>query len=275
MEIDSTDQSKPEATPTFEEAQASQPTQVSEPRPQGWTYWDVVVVTGFAIGAQMFVYVAGVIALLLIGQARGGTATLFDGMTRVSFVLPVQILWWALVFWVIYRVVRARDPRPFRLAIGWVRPARPIGVYLSGGAFLALSVAVFAWALPSPRKHMPMEQLFRDPFSASVLAVFGVSIAPVIEELLFRGFLYPVVARAHGAAVAVVGTALLFSVVHAPQYGWAWQNLLLLTYVGVAFGTIRAVSGTLVPSTLVHAAYNFTLFVGLFAASDRFRHLNF
>ena len=273
MESDPIDLPKSDLPPALEEAPACHP---SGPQPQGWTYWDVVVVTGFAIGAQMFVYLAGVIVLLLIQHVHGGTSTtLFDRMTRVSFVLPVQMVWWALVFWVIYRVVRARDPRPFRLAIGWVRPVLPIGAYMSGGALLALSVAGFAWLLPSPRKHMPMEQLFRDPLSASVLAVFGVSIAPLIEELLFRGFLYPVVARAHGARAAVLGTALLFSLVHAPQYGWAWQNLVLLTYVGVVFGTIRAVSGTLVPSTLVHSAYNLTLFVGLYASSDRFRNLNF
>lgn len=247
----------------------------AEPAPQGWTYWDVLVVTAFAIGAQVLVYVAGMLLFLVIREARGGTFSFSDVVTHASFVLPVQAAWWALVFWVVYRIVRARDPRPFWHAVGWVRPALPVGVYLSGGVLLALSVAAFAWLLPKPTRRMPIEELFRDPTSAFLLAGFGVLIAPAIEELLFRGFLYPVIERANGVVAAVLASAALFSLVHAPQYGGAWQNMLLLGYVGVVFGTIRAVARSLVPSTLVHAAYNLTLFIGLYAASDRFRNFNF
>ena len=100
-------------------------------------------------------------------------------------------------------------------------------------------------------------------------------IAPAVEELLFRGFLFPVIERANGTRAAVLGTSVLFSLLHAQQYGWNWQNLVVLSYVGIVFGTVRAISGSLVPSTLIHASYNLTLFVGLYAASDRFRQFNF
>ena len=246
------------------------------PPPAGWTYWDAVVVVVLAIVAQVVVYVAGLSVVAIVATLRGQSlVTVMEAATRVWFVLPVQIVWWAMVLWIIYKVVRARDPRPFRDAICWFRPALPLGTYLSGGALLAFSVAGLAWLLPKPQKHMPMEELFRDPLSASLLAVFGVLVAPIIEELLFRGFLYAVVARVNGVLAAVLTTAALFSLVHAPQYGWAWQNLLILAYVGIVFGAIRARSGSVVPSTLVHAAYNLTLFVGLYAASDRFRNLRF
>ena len=241
--------------------------------PRGWSYWDLLVVLGFSIGAQLLVYVGAV--LLTLAFYHGGAVRPEEMFTRVWIVLPMQAAWWALVFWVIYRVVRARDPRPFWEAIGWVRPAHPPGVYLSAGVLLSVSVATLAWLLPKPTKHMPIEELFRNPTSAFLLAGFGVLVAPVIEELLFRGFLYPVFERAHGGPVAVAATAGLFSLVHAPQYGGAWQNLLLLAYVGVVFGTIRAVSRSLIPSTLVHGAYNFTLFVGLYVASNRFQNFNF
>ena len=244
-------------------------------RPETWTYLDVGVVTVFAVGAQILVYLFGLLALLLLAGAKADTLKYMEVMTRASFILPAQLVWWALVFWVVYRVVRARDSRPFGRAIGWVRPAGPLAAYLGAGIVLAISVAGLARLIPMPKSKLPIEQLFRDPFSAFQLAAFGVLIAPVIEELLFRGFLYPVMERAHGAFLAVVGTASLFSLVHAQQYGWNWQNLLLLLYVGVVFGVVRAVSGSLVPSTLTHAAYNFTLFAGLYAASNRFQNFNF
>jgi len=255
-----------------------QPEPIPEPRepppppPRGWTYWDVAILIAFAFGSQIIVLVGAMVAMLLLRQARGGTFTYLEAMSSAPFVLSAQFLWWLAIFWVVYRIVRARDPRPFREAIGWTRPARPPAFYLAGGALLALSVALLAWALPMPRQKMPMEMLFRDPKSAFLLAGFGILFAPLAEELLFRGFLFPVMQRAHGTVIAILATGSLFSLVHAQQYGWAWQNLLLLSYVGAAFGALRAVTGSLVPCTLAHAAYNFCLFAGLFAASNRFHN---
>jgi len=239
---------------------------------RGWGYLDVGILLVFAVVAQIFVFVGAMVIMLLVRQSRGGTFTYIEAMSSAPFVLAAQSVWWLLVFGLVYRIVRARDPRPFREAIAWVRPARPAGHYLGGGALLALSVALCAWALPMPKQKMPMEMLFKDPRSAMLIAAFGVLVAPVVEELLFRGFLFPVLQRAHGTAIAVGATAALFSVVHAQQYGGAWQNLLLIGYVGVVFGVVRAATGSLVPSTLVHAGYNFTLFAGLFAASNRFQN---
>ncbi|HYM13184.1 MAG TPA: CPBP family intramembrane glutamic endopeptidase [Bryobacterales bacterium] len=262
----------PAAGAAAEETQAGGRAQA----PRGWTYTDIVVVGVFAVGAQLLVYVGGVLALLLFAQqGRAARFSFLDAISSVSFILPAQLVWWALMFWIIRRIVRARDPRPFRDAIRWVWPAQPAVVYLGGGALLALTVAALSWVLPMSKRHVPMEELFKDPASAFLLAAFGVLIAPPVEELLFRGFLYPVVERSHGVVAAVVATAALFSLLHAQQYGWAWQNLLLLGYVGVVFGAARAKSGSLVPSTLMHAGYNLTLFVGLYASSNRFRNFNF
>jgi membrane protease YdiL (CAAX protease family) len=229
----------------------------------------------FALGAQVMVYLGGLLVMLLVQQVRGLEFDYQRAATSVAFILPVQFVWWLLVFWVLRRIVRARDPRPFWEAIGWVRPVRPAPFYFTGGVFLALSVAGLAAVLPKSDRKLPIEELFRDPASAFLLAGFGVLIAPVVEELLFRGFFFPVIERANGKAAAVFGTAALFSLVHAQQYGGAWQNLLLLGYVGVVFGVVRAISGSLVPCVLLHAGYNFTLFAGLYAGSRGFQQFNF
>ena len=229
-------------------------------------------VAAFALLAQLFVYGAGLVAMLLLVEARGGRLPAIENlMTHAGFLLPVQAAWWGLVFWLVYRVVRARDPRPFRQAIGLVKPPWPPAAYIAGGILLALSVGALATLLPMPKQRSPMERLFLDATSALLIAGFGVLIAPLVEELLFRGFFFPVVARRHGSAAAVAATAGLFAVLHGPQYGWAWQNFLLLVYVGVVFGTVRARTGSVVPSTLIHAAYNLTLFAGFYVSTNRFR----
>ena len=57
------------------------------------------------------------------------------------------------------------------------------------------------------------------------------------------------------------------------QYGWRWQNLLMLLGVGAVFGTLRARTGSILPSTLVHASYNATLFAAVYLAGDQLEKL--
>jgi hypothetical protein len=90
----------------------------------------------------------------------------------------------------------------------------------------------------------------------------------LLEEMFFRGFLYPVFERSLGAAFAVFATSALFSLVHGMQYGWRWQNLLMLLGVGAVFGMLRARTESILPSTFLHAGYNATLFAAVFVAGE-------
>ena len=105
------------------------------------------------------------------------------------------------------------------------------------------------------------------------MAAFGITFAPLVEELFFRGFLYPVAARRIGVAASVVITALLFALIHAAQLAQAWAPLLLLWFVGVVLTAVRAWTKSVGASFCIHVGYNATLFLLLFLASDHFRHL--
>ncbi|MGD0578165.1 MAG: CPBP family glutamic-type intramembrane protease, partial [Bryobacteraceae bacterium] len=60
----------------------------------------------------------------------------------------------------------------------------------------------------------------------------------------------------------ILSTSLLFAALHGPQYAWSWQHLLLLVLASAAFGVTRARWNSTGASTLVHAAYNMTFFIG-------------
>lgn len=80
-----------------------------------------------------------------------------------------------------------------------------------------------------------------------ILIVLG----PVIEEVLFRGALTRPLRRRHGAPVVILATALLFGVAH-----FQWQKMLPIALFGILLGVIRTVSGSLIPSIVLHATYN-------------------
>ena len=106
-----------------------------------------------------------------------------------------------------------------------------------------------------------------------MMAIFGVTVAPFVEELFFRGFLYPVLARWLGVGLGIVLTAIPFALLHSAQLGNAWGPLVVLFVVGVVLTAVRAVTKSVASSMLVHIGYNLTLFSLLFVASGHFHHL--
>ena len=108
---------------------------------------------------------------------------------------------------------------------------------------------------------------------AWALSLFSITFAPLLEELFFRGFLYPVLVRRFGVAIAVLTTSAAFSLIHAPQLGRAWGPVLVIFIVGLALTVTRAITKSVAASLLMHMAYNSTLSVLLFIGTDGFRHL--
>jgi membrane protease YdiL (CAAX protease family) len=49
---------------------------------------------------------------------------------------------------------------------------------------------------------------------------------------------------------------MLFGFLHLSEYAMVWQYGLAITLVGVALGYVRARSGSLIPSTVMHGCFN-------------------
>jgi uncharacterized protein len=168
-------------------------------------------------------------------------------------------------------LVKRGHGQPFWRAIRWNWPTNWLP-YLFAGMVLAISLQGLAHLLPMP-KELPIDRFFQNTREAWALSLFGVTLAPLLEELFFRGFLYPVLVRRLGTMLAVLFTAALFGLIHAPQLGRAWAPVLVVFLVGVVLTITRAATKSVAASLLIHVAYNGTLSALLFAASDGFRHL--
>lgn len=247
-------------------SETPEPMQAPGPR-ETWGYRDLIYLVMFAVPAFFVTAAVGMIFLY------GLDLPLEEPPIRAPVVIGVQLVWWIAVLAYIYTVVTVKYELPFRRSIGWIGMEQPPGVYLSGGVLLAVTVGVLSYFLPRPEGRLPIEELLEDPVAMTLMALFGVLIAPAVEEIVFRGFVFPVIERSHGALAAIVVTSVIFSLVHGTQYGWRWQNLLLLLGVGMVFGAVRARTGSVISTTLIHAAYNATLFAALFAAGDQIKNL--
>jgi membrane protease YdiL (CAAX protease family) len=187
----------------------------------------------------------------------------------VTVVAQMLAYLWILAFMV--SIVKRAPGQDFQQAIRWNWP-KNWSAYLLAGMMLSFALQGIAHFLPIP-KELPMDRFFRTPGEAWALSLFGVTLAPLLEELFFRGFLYPVLVRRFGVAMAVLATAAGFSVIHAPQLGRAWGPVLVIFIVGLTLTLTRAVTKSVAASLIIHMAYNGTLSILLFVGTDGFRHL--
>jgi len=84
-----------------------------------------------------------------------------------------------------------------------------------------------------------------------MLAVFAVIVAPVFEELLFRGFAYPILKRRCGKIPALLIVGVVFALIH-----WHWPSFLALTLLGIGFGIAYEMTGSLLVPITMHATFN-------------------
>lgn len=156
-------------------------------------------------------------------------------------------------------------------AIRWNWRGGAVAKFLGLGV-MTVGLDLLSRFLPMP-KTTPFDQFFAHPSDAYMMAVFAVTFGPLMEELFFRGFLYPVLARQTGTVLAVLLTSLPFGLIHYLQYK-SWAAVLVITLVGVVLTVVRAVTKSVAASFLVHVGYNGTLMVLAALATDGFRHMD-
>ena len=165
---------------------------------------------------------------------------------------------------------------------------------LGGGIALSLVVQFLSNFLPVP-KTLPIDDFFRNSADVWMVALFGTFVAPIFEELAFRGFLLPSLASAwdwlqgrrenadvdqdpHWSVAALLVsctiTSTAFALVHADQLAHAWAPLAVLFAVSLVLCGVRLWMQSLAASTFIHATYNGTIFTILFFVTGGFRHLD-
>jgi membrane protease YdiL (CAAX protease family) len=265
------------ATSQFSNVQAADgvPT-LSDPAPSdparndpAWNGWDIVRLIVLTIVA-LFV---GVFTALLIARWLVYPHTHVAEIARVPLVIVAgQSLAYLLILAYMYVLVTRERGRPdFLAALHWNWPSN-IVVCILAGFVLSLSLQMVAHFLPIP-KDLPIDSFFRTPAEAWALGILSITLAPLMEELFFRGFLYPVLARRLGLPLAVLLTALGFALLHLAQLGSAWGPVLVIFLVGLVLTIVRAKTNSVAAGVLIHMAYNGTITVAMFAATDGFRHL--
>jgi membrane protease YdiL (CAAX protease family) len=215
----------------------------------------------------------GVFAVLFVARIWLYPHRDLGAIAHIPLVLVAgQSVAYLLVLAYMYILVTRERRRPdFLAAIHWNWPSNISGYVLAGFA-LSVGLQGLAHFLPIP-KDLPIDTYFRTPAEAWALGILSITLAPLMEELFFRGFLYPVLARRIGLPLAVFLTALGFALLHGSQLKFSWGPVLVIFLVGLVLTMVRAKTNSVAAGVLIHMAYNGTITIAMYAATDGFRHL--
>lgn len=220
------------------------------------------------LGLPRTVYICGAlltclyVMLMLTLGATGASAAL----------IAVQLIPFALIGLMIGQLMRVGNgdgsgfyaiglvPTRPRRDLGWALAAAVIGFALAGAMSNAIVSALHWLGAPPPPQvvHKTLETL-RENFSQQVLIsviVSAVILAPLLEELVFRGILQTSLLRLLGGRrwPALLLASAIFALTHGGVV--TWHGLLPLMVIGLVFGYVYERTGSLLAAILTHALFN-------------------
>jgi len=210
---------------------------------------------GLAIAA-LALYAVGQLIPVLVVLAFGATSTFPGGLALVAVLGQVAGLVLVVALLRIRRI-------PLRDTFGVTRPLRRLVLLGLGIGLASVIVNALLGALVvvvTGAQDPPEQALFDEVLSGGsrmLLAfVAAVLLAPLAEELLFRGLLYRALRRRQSVAVAALVSSLTFAFIHSEIVVSQPLALINLTLLGVLWAVLYERTGSLIVPMIAHGVFN-------------------
>ena len=223
----------------------------------GWSAWVVAsmifggLISGFVIGALF--------RLGLMAQIHSTTATLVQGVVAYIFALIVLVS----VPWLIKRNITSTSELGIRRTLTWT----DIGMSLAGFITYVLTAMVVLWLIVAIVPSFDVSQVQNLGFDRAIFGgeralafVVLVIIAPVVEEIIFRGYLYGKLRASHMPMWLVMATvSVIFGAIHGQ-----WNVGVDVFVLSMVACILRETTGSIWAGVLVHMMKNAVAFYVLF-----------
>jgi membrane protease YdiL (CAAX protease family) len=216
-----------------------------------WSWWEAILVYVLVLVISLFV-TAPIVALI---HAKG-----LADLTASAAIAAINVV--LLVLW-----LRRFHPRwkdiigfPRRLLPEALRGARfGVGLYVGIVFVVGLILTVLLQVITGHGVRSPRQiPVHLSAVGVTVSIAYGVFIAPIHEELFFRGILFRSLADRYGFVIGAVGSGLAFGLIHYVPAAWYDSVLLMgvMVVTGVALSWFYDRRGNIVASIVAHATFN-------------------
>ncbi len=229
----------------------------------------------WGVPAAAFVWLAS-IGLLFIVPTLAGIGYVISRLSRMPFgkvqetlltdphfilisvaaVIPAHLL----TIWLVWWLVTHNGRRSFRdlLGLRWSPRGGALEVFAWGGVVALLFVCNAVIGHYFKGGDTDLEKIIASSLAARYLVVvLATCTAPLVEETVYRGVLYPALRRAAGTFVACFVVAGLFALVHVWQYRANIGVIAAISLLSVTLTLVRALTRRLLPCLIIHTLFNF------------------
>ena len=218
-----------------------------------WGYLDLAMMIGLLTAS---IAVLLVFAGLFISAHPGR-------QTDPLFLLGTQLGLYVFVYLCFWATFKTRYDRPVFSSLGWRSSSFSPLLAVGCGGLLALLLSIASALINTPKVKSPLDDLTATPGMLALFGLMAVTVAPLFEEMFFRGFVQPLLSRSLGTVAGIGITAFIFGAMHAPEYAMAWQYVVSIALAGAAFGWVRARTNSIIPCTIMHGSFNLASVIGL------------
>jgi membrane protease YdiL (CAAX protease family) len=221
-----------------------------------------------SIGKIDFLGVGLLLALfiLLMLEPQGGTPDKSKEITLTPFVMIAGMISQAVPGLIVLVLLMARGIKFsdfFGLRWSWenarhILVIAPVGVIITYLFMFALETLGYSgWLVTAFGQEIKVQdavRIYQETDAVvirALLAISAVIIAPIVEEVVFRGYIYTVTKRFTGRIFSTLASALVFGVVHNYIPG-----LLPLAFLAVLLTVSYELTGSLWAPISIHALFN-------------------
>lgn len=221
--------------------------------------WGIVGAFGlwvFSVLALFLTSIVAIVGFVALSGVEFDQQNIMENPTAIAVsllsTLPAHLITLAAAWLLITRAGK----HPFWQSLGWTWRGG-FGMrncILITLALLTLHVVMHLFIEHSENE---LEKMIKSSRAAVfIVAGFAVLTAPLVEEVLYRGVLFPAFKRKYGTAAAVVIVTVLFSIIHVPQYFPSYGVIASLGLLSLTLTLVRARTGSLLPCFFIHTLFN-------------------
>ena len=175
-------------------------------------------------------------------------------ITILSYVIAMILL-----IWLPPKIFKKKIPPASRESLGlsglptWTDIGlAPVGYVIS--ILIAMGITAvfnfFPWFNATEAQDLGYDKFMMGP-ERTMAFILLVVVAPIAEEIIFRGFLYGKLRVAAPKWLAILIISLLFGIIH-----WQWNAGISVFAMSVVACSLREITGTIYAGTLVHMLSN-------------------
>jgi membrane protease YdiL (CAAX protease family) len=167
-------------------------------------------------------------------------------------IIPAHVLTFAMA----WAIITGFGKRSFQQTVGWSWGTK-FGFWRSAALAVLLLIVSGVIVYLGGGGDTDIDKIVASSAAARyAIAFLAAATAPLVEEVIYRGILYPALRRAAGVVTAVAIVSLLFASVHIYQYRNSLSIIAAILLLSITLTAVRAYTRRLLPCFVMHLVFN-------------------